>query len=96
MTRDEAVALLARREEAFRRSDAAGLAATYTEDAGAPYGAGHCNFTTEQRVGTIRMLDAWVREGTVPGSASIATFFPGDEAVSNTYAPPEWPAEPAS
>lgn len=33
MTRDEAVALLARREEAFRRSDAAGLAATYTEDA---------------------------------------------------------------
>lgn len=33
MTRDEAEALLVRREEAFRRSDAAGLAATYTEDA---------------------------------------------------------------
>jgi steroid delta-isomerase-like uncharacterized protein len=33
MTRDEAVALLARREDAFRRSDATGLAATYTEDA---------------------------------------------------------------
>jgi hypothetical protein len=67
--------------------------ATYDESAGAPYGAGHCNFTTDQRVGTIQMLDAWVREGTVPGSASIATFFPGDEAVTNTYAPPAWPAD---
>jgi pimeloyl-ACP methyl ester carboxylesterase len=69
--------------------------ASYSEDAGAPYGAGHCNFTTEQRVGTIRMLDAWVRDGRVPGSASIATYFPDDESVSNTYEPAEWPAEPA-
>jgi len=67
--------------------------ATYDESAGAPYGAGHCNITTHQRVGTIQMLDAGVREGTVPGAASIATFFPGDEAVTNTYAPPAWPAE---
>src|SRR5262245_31160498 len=33
MTRDEAVALVPRRLEAFERSDAVGLAATYTEDA---------------------------------------------------------------
>jgi len=66
---------------------------SYSEDTGAPYGAGHCNFTTEQRVGTIQMLDAWVRDGRVPGSASIATYFPDDESVSNTYEPSDWPAE---
>ncbi len=33
MTRDEAMALLVLREDAFRRADAPGLAATYTEDA---------------------------------------------------------------
>jgi pimeloyl-ACP methyl ester carboxylesterase len=66
---------------------------SYSEEEGAPYGAGHCNFTTEQRVGTIQMLDAWVRDGRVPGSSSIATYFPDDESVSNTYEPSDWPAE---
>ena len=67
--------------------------ATYSAETGAPYGAGHCNFTTEQRVGVINLLDSWVREGTVPGSASIATYFPGDDSVVSHYTPPAWPAE---
>ena len=67
--------------------------ATYSAETGAPYGAGHCNFTTEQRVGVIKLLDSWVREGAVPGSASIATYFPGDESVVSHYPPADWPAE---
>ena len=67
--------------------------ATYSAETGAPYGAGHCNFTTEQRVGVINLLDSWVREGTVPGSASIATYFPGDESVVSHYRRRTWPAE---
>ena len=67
--------------------------ATYSTETGAPYGAGHCNFTTEQRVGVVQLLDHWVRQGTVPGSASIATYFPGDESVVSHYTPPPWPAE---
>jgi pimeloyl-ACP methyl ester carboxylesterase len=67
--------------------------ASYSEDTGAPYGAGHCNFTTEQRVGVIDLLDAWVRDGTVPGAGSVARFFPDDESVTNVYSPPSWPAD---
>jgi pimeloyl-ACP methyl ester carboxylesterase len=67
--------------------------ATYSTETGAPYGAGHCNFTTEQRLGVVRLLDSWVREGTEPGSASLAEFFPGDESVSITYEPTPWPAD---
>ena len=52
-----------------------------------PTAPGHCNFTTEQRVGVVKLLDSWVRDGTVPGSASIATYFPGDESVVSHYTP---------
>lgn len=66
--------------------------ATYSADTGAPYGAGHCNFTTGQRVGVIRLLDGWVRHGIVPAAGAIDTAFAGDPAVSATYSPGPWPA----
>ncbi len=66
--------------------------ATYSADTGAPYGAGHCNFTTEERLAVVTLLDSWVREGTVPGSATIATYFPGDDSVVSHYTPAVWPA----
>ena len=37
--------------------------ATYPEKPGAPYGAGHCSFTTGSRIGVIALLDGWVRHG---------------------------------
>jgi hypothetical protein len=40
----------------------------------------------------VQVLDSWVREGVVPGSATIAAAFPGDESVTMTYGPPPWPA----
>lgn len=39
----------------------------------APYGAGHCNFTTEEQVGVVDLLDRWVREGAYPASGAIAS-----------------------
>ncbi|MGH8893845.1 MAG: alpha/beta hydrolase family protein [Actinomycetes bacterium] len=67
--------------------------ATYDEETGAPFGAGHCNFTAPQRLAVIELLDGWVREGRVPGSASIPAAFTGDPFVSQSFAPGAWPAE---
>jgi pimeloyl-ACP methyl ester carboxylesterase len=39
----------------------------------APYGAGHCNFTTQEQVGVIDLLDRWVRNGSYPASGAIAS-----------------------
>jgi hypothetical protein len=66
--------------------------ASYPESPGAPYGAGHCNFTTSQRVGVIDLLDGWVRDGRVPGAAAVTAAFPGDDSVTTAYIPTPWPA----
>jgi pimeloyl-ACP methyl ester carboxylesterase len=58
----------------------------------APYGAGHCNFTTAERVGMIALLDGWVRKGTYPATGAISTAFNGDPGVNPTYTPGPWPA----
>jgi hypothetical protein len=65
--------------------------ASYSTESGAPYGAGHCNFTAEQRIGVIGLLDGWVREGRVPGATAITGAFAGDESVSQTFSPGPWP-----
>ncbi|MEO7981560.1 MAG: hypothetical protein ABI807_11825 [Sporichthyaceae bacterium] len=70
--------------------------ASYTEAAGAPYGAGHCNFSTEQRVGLITLLDGWVRKATFPTGGAIAAAFGNDPAVTQAYQPGPWPAADAS
>jgi hypothetical protein len=70
--------------------------ATYSEATGAPYGAGHCNFTTDQRVGVIKLLNSWVRDGVYPGSGAIAEAFSADESITQTYNPGPWPAAAGS
>src|SRR4051794_1427623 len=65
---------------------------TYSENTGAPYGAGHCNFTTEQRVGLITLLDGWVRKGTFPTGGAVTTAFGDAPAVPQAYQPGPWPA----
>lgn len=59
----------------------------------APYGAGHCNFATDQYVAVIRALDGWVNSGTRPDAATLTTLFsahPG--ALDLDYKPALWPA----
>jgi hypothetical protein len=67
--------------------------ASYPESSGAPYGAGHCNFTTDQRVGVIHLLDGWVRDGVLPAPAAISRAFQDDPAVTQAFDPGPWPAD---
>ncbi len=66
--------------------------ATYSESTGAPYGAGHCNFSNQQRVALVSTLDAWVR-GVYPVASGVASKFgPGLEPA---FTPGPWPAAAA-
>jgi pimeloyl-ACP methyl ester carboxylesterase len=66
-----------------------------TYDDPAPYGAGHCNFTTEERVGTIDVLNRWVRDGVYPVPAAAAAEFGTNSGIEPTYRPAPWPAPEA-
>jgi len=66
--------------------------ATYSTTTGAPYGAGHCNFTTDQRLGVIHLLNGWVRDGVYPGADAVVDAFPGDSSIGETFDPGPWPA----
>ena len=64
--------------------------ATYPEATGAPYGAGHCNFSDEQRLGLIATLDSWVRRSAYPVPTGVAAQFgPG---LDPAFTPAPWPA----
>ena len=65
--------------------------ATYPTSTGAPYGAGHCNFTPESRVALIGLLDNWVKNGVYPGAAAIAAAMGTDSGYSDMYQPGPWP-----
>ena len=59
----------------------------------APYGAGHCNFATDQYVGVVNALDGWVSSGSRPSDGRLSSLFsahPG--ALDLTYKPALWPA----
>jgi hypothetical protein len=58
----------------------------------APYGAGHCNFTTAERTGIIALLDGWVRHGNYPATAAVTNAFTGDPGLNIAYTPGPWPA----
>jgi hypothetical protein len=65
--------------------------ATYSESAGAPYGAGHCVFSDKQRVALVSTLDKWVRNGVYPTAVGVASAF--NPGLDVTYTPGPWPAE---
>ena len=48
----------------------------------APYGAGHCNFTTTEATGVITVLDKWVRGDEYPSPGIISTAFGYDQATT--------------
>jgi pimeloyl-ACP methyl ester carboxylesterase len=58
----------------------------------APYGAGHCNFTTDELTGTVAALDGWVRHGTYPLGPVVTEDFGADTGLDLTYTPGPWPA----
>lgn len=62
----------------------------------APYGAGHCNFTADELLGTVNVLDGWVRRGAYPSQGSVAQAFGDDTGLSPAYRPGPWPAEPGT
>ncbi|MFN8156689.1 MAG: hypothetical protein U0R68_04680 [Candidatus Nanopelagicales bacterium] len=64
---------------------------TYPESPGAPYGAGHCNFTSESRVAVIGLLNDWVQKGIYPGSGAIAAAMGDASGYAPTFTPGPWP-----
>lgn len=66
---------------------------TYSAAEGAPYGAGHCNFTPQSRLAVVELLDKWVRDGVYPGAAAIAKAMGTDSGYSALYRPGPWPAD---
>jgi pimeloyl-ACP methyl ester carboxylesterase len=64
--------------------------ATYPESSGAPYGAGHCNFSDQQRLALVGSLDNWVRSAVYPVPVGVADQFgPG---LDPSYTPGPWPS----
>ena len=63
----------------------------YPEKPGAPYGAGHCNFTSQSRVAVIDLLNSWVQGGTYPGTASIERAMGTASGFAAAYVPGPWP-----
>ena len=64
---------------------------TFASDPGAPYGAGHCNFTPDSRVGMIDLLDQWVRGGQAPSEDAVLAAFGEDSGFDPTFEPGPWP-----
>jgi alpha-beta hydrolase superfamily lysophospholipase len=66
---------------------------SYPASTGAPYGAGHCDFTPDSRVGMIDLLDAWVRGGQAPTPASIEQYLGPDSGYDPSFQPGPWPQQ---
>ncbi len=65
--------------------------ARYPARPGAPYGAGHCQFTPESRLGLVLLLDAWVRQGVLPTPSAIEVALGAASGYVPGYAPGPWP-----
>ena len=63
---------------------------TYTKPA--PYGAGHCNFTTDELTGSVTALDGWVRGGVYPTGPAVTAAFGSDPGSTSATGPGPWPA----
>jgi hypothetical protein len=66
----------------------------FSEKTKAPYGAGHCNFSDEQRIGLITVLDKWVRQSAYPVQAGIAPDL--GAGYDPLYVPGPWPGDEPS
>jgi len=64
---------------------------TYPESPGAPYGAGHCNFTPESNVAVVDLLTNWVQNGVFPGTAGVQSAMGDSSGFSAAWTPGPWP-----
>lgn len=64
---------------------------TYPEDPGAPYGAGHCNFTSASRVAVIGLLTGWVQRGVFPAPSAVAAAMGEGSGYAPLFEPGPWP-----
>jgi pimeloyl-ACP methyl ester carboxylesterase len=65
--------------------------ATYPESTGAPYGAGHCNFTSQSNVAVVDLLNDWVQKGIYPGEAAIEKAMGTESGYVGAWRPGQWP-----
>jgi hypothetical protein len=68
---------------------------TYPENPGAPYGAGHCNFTSQSQVAVVDLLTNWVQNGVFPGTSAVEAAMGPDSGFSAAWTPGPWP-DPAA
>lgn len=84
-----------------RAERAAGLLQLFTSPpavypaGGTPYGAGHCNFTPQSRIGIIGLLDSWVRSGSEPGPDQISAALGEASGWNPQFTPGPWPEQKA-
>lgn len=97
LVQNETVFAAKARESTARTSDLVQLysVAPATYPAPAPYGAGHCNFSQDELLGVVTVLDGWVRGGSYPGGGAITDAFGDDTGLSIGFRPGPWPAGPA-
>jgi pimeloyl-ACP methyl ester carboxylesterase len=58
----------------------------------APYGAGHCRFTTSELLGLVSVLTDWVGTATRPDAAAVRAAFGTPTGLDLGYHLPPWPA----
>jgi len=64
----------------------------YPRSPGAPYGAGHCNFTAASFTALVALMDGWVKQGAFPTQQAVAAAFGADNGYAPLFAPAAWPA----
>jgi pimeloyl-ACP methyl ester carboxylesterase len=65
--------------------------ASYPTNPGAAFGAGHCVFTTGDRVALVKTIDTWLAQRSKPTAAQVAALFPSGEGLDLGYRPFFWP-----
>ena len=61
-----------------------------TTGPGAPYGAGHCVFSSSQWMSLLATLEAFVATGQKPGSTTVATIWKATPGLDPTFRPLPW------
>ena len=69
--------------------------ADYPQSPGAPFGAGHCNFTPSSLTALVGLMDGWVKQGAFPTQQAVAAAFGSENGYAPLFAPAAWPAPEA-
>ena len=64
--------------------------ASATTGPGAPYGAGHCVFTSGQWMGLLGTLESFVATGQKPGAAAVAAVWKDVPGLDPSFRPLPW------